>query len=48
MTLLDTIDWYGPVYEIRQNHRQVAELLVKNGLVDVTSDAGRAWARKPD
>lgn len=48
MTLLDTIDWYGPVYEIRQNHRRVAELLSDSGLVNVTSDAGRAWARKPD
>ncbi len=48
MTLLDTIDWYGPVYETRQDHRRVAELLTDCGLSDVRSDPGRAWARKPD
>ncbi len=43
MTLLDTIDWYGPVYEIRQNHLRVAALLKAEGLKEVRSDPGRAW-----
>ncbi|MDP4795393.1 MAG: methyltransferase domain-containing protein [Rhodospirillales bacterium] len=46
MTLLDTIDWYGPVYEQRQNHLEVAALLREQGLHDVESDAGRAWGRR--
>jgi len=43
MTLLDTVDWYGPVYEIRQNHETVAAILRDEGLHDVKSDPGRAW-----
>jgi len=43
MTLLDTVDWYGPVYEIRQSHNKVAEILRDEGLHDVQSDPGRAW-----
>ena len=46
-TLLDTFDWYNPHYEICQNHREVAELLQGEGLLDVGSQPGLAWARKP-
>lgn len=46
MTLLDTIDWYGPLYELRQNHITVAELLRDEGLKDVRSDPGRAWGMR--
>ncbi len=48
MTLLDTIDWYGPVYETRQHHERVAEILREQGLTNVASDAGRAWATRPE
>lgn len=44
LTLLDTVDWYGPVYEQRQRHTDVAQLLADEGLIDVKSDDGRAWA----
>ena len=47
LTLLDTIDWYGPRHEIRQNHKNVASLLVDEGMVQVESAAGLAWAVKP-
>ncbi len=47
MTLLDTVDWYGPLYEIRQDHRKVADLLNEEGLVKIESAPGLAWAVKP-
>jgi 2-polyprenyl-3-methyl-5-hydroxy-6-metoxy-1,4-benzoquinol methylase len=47
LTWLDTIDWYGPKYEIRQDHKNVARLLIEEGrLEQVEADAGRAWAVK--
>ena len=46
LTLLDTIDWYGPLYEIRQDHRDVSILLTEEGLDEVKSEAGLAWAIK--
>lgn len=46
MTLLDTIDWYGPLYELRQNHEDVESLLKDEGLKDVDSDPGRAWGMR--
>jgi SAM-dependent methyltransferase len=46
MTLLDTIDWYGPRYEIRQDHAAVAALLREIGCTEVESAPGRAWAIK--
>tara|TARA_X000001036_G_scaffold356774_1_gene338886 strand:- start:129 stop:1130 length:1002 start_codon:yes stop_codon:yes gene_type:complete len=46
LTLLDTVDWYGPRYEIRQNHKEVAALLIKEGLTQVKSDKGFVWAIK--
>ena len=46
LTWLDTVDWYGPKYEIRQDHKQVARLLNDQGLSEVEADAGRAWAVK--
>lgn len=45
-TLLDTFDWYGPKYEIRQKHRDVAALLKNAGLTGVESRPGLVWARK--
>lgn len=47
MTLLNTIDWYGPTYEQRQYHEQVAALLKEAGMTEVRSDPGRAWAIAP-
>ncbi len=44
MTLLDTIDWYGPRYEIRQDHVTVAALLRESNCTNVESAPGRAWA----
>lgn len=44
MTLLNTVDWYGPMYEIRQSHVEVAALLRDAGMLDVHSDPGRVWA----
>ena len=46
-TLLDTFDWYGPKYEIRQDHRRIAGLLTGLGLEAVEARPGLAWARKP-
>ena len=48
LTLLDTVDWYGPRYEIRQDHRKVAALLAAEGLEGVDSASGLAWAVKPE
>jgi len=45
-TLLDTFDWYGPKYEIRQNHLEVADLVRKSGLTGIESRPGLVWARK--
>ena len=47
-TLLDTFDWYGPKYEIRQNHRDVAALLKSAGLTAIESRPGLVWAHKSD
>jgi SAM-dependent methyltransferase len=46
-SLLDTFDWYGPRYEIRQRHGEVAKLLRDLGLTDVKSRWGVATARAP-
>lgn len=46
-TLLDTFDWYSPRYEIRQSHAQVAAILRRAGLANVTSAPGLAWGQKP-
>ena len=47
MTLLDTLDWYGPKYEIRQDHNKVSDLLNDTGLDQVETASGLAWAVKP-
>ena len=39
-TLLDTFDWYGPSYEIRQRHTEVADIITGLGLIDVRSRSG--------
>lgn len=46
-TLLDTVDWYGPRHEIRQDHRRVKKLLEGLGLADVAAQPGLAWAACP-
>jgi len=46
LTLLDTVDWYGPQYEIRQDHKNVSALLLEEGLSEVESNEGLAWAIK--
>jgi 2-polyprenyl-3-methyl-5-hydroxy-6-metoxy-1,4-benzoquinol methylase len=46
LTLLDTVDWYGPQYEIRQNHKKVSTLLEEEGLDEVESAEGFVWAIK--
>jgi SAM-dependent methyltransferase len=46
MTLLDTIDWYGPKYEIRQDHKQVGRLMESLGLTGVRTANGIAHATK--
>lgn len=47
-TLLDTFDWYGPKYEIRQNHHEVAALLKKLGMAEIGAQPGLVWARQTD
>ena len=42
LTLLDTVDWYGPKYEIRQDYRRVADILRSLELDEVRSAVG--WA----
>jgi 2-polyprenyl-3-methyl-5-hydroxy-6-metoxy-1,4-benzoquinol methylase len=39
-TLLDTFDWYGPSYEIRQRHTEVADMVSSLGLIEVHSRSG--------
>jgi hypothetical protein len=46
MTLLDTIDWYGPKYEIRQDHKHVRRLMESLGLTNVRTADGIARAVK--
>ena len=46
-TLLDTFDWYGPRYELRQDHRQVMGLLADLGLDAVEGREGIVRARAP-
>ena len=45
-TLLDTLDWYGAKYEIRQNHKLVAGQLRDEGMLEVRSQPGLTWATK--
>jgi 2-polyprenyl-3-methyl-5-hydroxy-6-metoxy-1,4-benzoquinol methylase len=47
-TLLDTFDWYGPKYEIRQKHKEVADIVREAGLIGIASRPGLVWARKAD
>jgi SAM-dependent methyltransferase len=46
-TLLDTFDWYGPKYEIRQHYREVMELLEALKLEDIKGRHGVVTARAP-
>ncbi|MEC9206517.1 MAG: class I SAM-dependent methyltransferase [Pseudomonadota bacterium] len=46
-TLLDTFDWYNPIYDQPQRHVRVAEILSEEGLEAVTSNPGIARGRQP-
>lgn len=46
-TLLDTFDWYGPKYEIRQNHQRLKSLLEEMELHDIRARTGVVQATKP-
>ena len=46
-TLLDTFDWYGPDFELCQDHREVAEWLKSAGLVELEAAPGIARVRAP-
>jgi SAM-dependent methyltransferase len=46
-TVLDTFDWYGPQFEQRQSHREVAGLLRAPGLQDIHARPGVVNARLP-
>ena len=47
-TLLDTLDWYGARYELRQNHKRVAEQLEDEGMREVRCRPGLVWGTKPE
>lgn len=47
-TVLDTFDWYGPLFEQRQHFREVAALLSRLGLQDIMGRPGAVSARLPD
>ena len=47
-TLLDTFDWYGPKYEIRQKHTRLGALLGELGMDNIQSRPGVIQATKPD
>ena len=46
-TLLDTFDWYGPKYELRQSHVRLRALLEKLKLSDIRARSGVVQATKP-
>lgn len=46
-TLLDTFDWYGPKYELRQSHRRLGTLLRELAMSDVRTRPGVIQATKP-
>lgn len=46
-TLLDTFDWYGPKYELRQSHRRLGALLHELKMSDVRTRPGVIQATKP-
>ncbi len=46
-TLLDTFDWYGPKYELRQNHHRLGVLLGELDLSDIRTRPGVVQATKP-
>lgn len=47
-TVLDTFDWYGPHYELRQHHREVARLLARLGLEEIVAEPGIVSAHVPE
>jgi len=46
-SLLDTFDWYGPRYELRQDHREVMGMLQELGLDAIEGQQGIVRARAP-
>jgi SAM-dependent methyltransferase len=46
-TVLDTFDWYGPKYELRQDYRAVARLLSGLQMQDIIARPGVVTARAP-
>lgn len=46
-TLLDTFDWYGPKYELRQNHTRLGALLEELELSEIRTRPGVVQATKP-
>lgn len=47
-SLLDTFDWYGPKYELRQHYAEVMELLSRMHLEDIKGRSGVVTARVPE
>ncbi|MBC8445127.1 MAG: hypothetical protein H8D75_00660, partial [Rhodospirillaceae bacterium] len=46
-TLLDTFDWYGPKYELRQSHVRLGALLEELKLSDIRARPGVMQATRP-
>ena len=46
-TLLDTFDWYNPIYDQPQRHARIAKILSEEGLETVASRPGIACGRRP-
>ena len=46
-TLLDTFDWYSPVYEKRQRYREVASMVEEAGMIDIDAAPGLVRATRP-
>ncbi|MDA0239718.1 MAG: class I SAM-dependent methyltransferase [Proteobacteria bacterium] len=46
-TLLDTFDWYSPVYEKCQRYRDVATMVEDAGMIDIEASPGLVRATRP-
>lgn len=46
-SLLETFDWYGPMYEQRQDHNEVRELLSNLGIQIISARSGVVTGRTP-
>jgi len=45
--LLDTFDWYSPVYEKCQHYREVAAMVEGTGMTDIDASPGLVRANRP-